>query len=681
MLKTRFVLLFSILLAFNTVWASAPRSSGLFLAFEQRLAVSYALLAQGLPAPQQEEVLHRAQKYFVQLATKKPKIVEVANFQEFLAKFKGEWPNTHSLELDLQIIEQRGVTPIHVYISKSTRVQNQIFEYLKWQNNELLSLAKQGDFNKTFMVATATLVSAATLPDAQKLLLSMSDTIIKEEMSKLDHIGEAIATSGLAQQQDAHVQLAMQTIFSEYFARLSPATKKLIVSSYLGGDLQANDLQKFEIMVQNSGPQLQKLLQVVARQSGIAPEMTEIFKSLENSVRPVPWSEVEKILSREKENFEFTYFEKKPVGVGTMAQVHRAKILINNKRQDVVVRFIKPGIVDRVEEDRRVLMEVAKILDANPLYRKSGAPQMAPLVDDITETVTAELDQKATVERQKMAKLRYEKSVFIKAGDYKNTLEFHVPAIFTPKNPTELMVQELVIGRKLDKEVAPYGKKAPVIKQALVEEVAKLWSHEVMFGSGFYHSDLHQGNFMVQIGDAKVALNILDFGMGGVMSEPLRNKVMMLFAGVQLNKPEIIAKAFWGISEQSRNTVRETQLMTLVANKSARIEKHLERPLSFEAWTAWALDKGLRLPYDFIGLNRGMVIVDKLLEESNSSKRVVDFMKSFAKAQAVSVFHRLVLEEGLSNKDIFKLGWLEITSKTLVKLPTPAMSCERVFAN
>jgi ubiquinone biosynthesis protein len=682
MLKTRFVLLFSILLAFNTVWASAPKSSGLFLAFEQRLAVSYALLAQGLPSAQQEEVFERAQKYFTQMVKNPVSVEVVANFPEFLKKFKGEWPNTHSLELDLQTIEQRAVAIPTLYVSNSPRIQRQITEYLKWQNTQLFELAQQGDANKTFSETTASLISAATLPDAKNILISMSDALIKEEMKKLDHIGEAIAGSSLAQQQDAGIQTAMQTIFSEYFARLSPATKKLIISSYLGGDLQANDLKKFEVMIQNSGPQLQKLLQVVARQSGIAPEMIEIFKTLENSVRPVPWSEVEKILSHEKENFIFTYFEKKAVGVGTMAQVHRAKILLNNERQDVVVRFIKPGIAERVEEDRRVLTEVAKILDANPIYRKSGAPQMAPLVDDITATVTAELDQKATVDRQKLAKLQYEKEVFIKAGDYKNALEFHVPAIYTSKNKSELMVQELVIGNKLDKEVAAYGKKAAAIKLALVEEVAKLWAREVMFGGGFYHSDLHQGNFMVKISDAKIVLNILDFGMGGVMSESLRNKVMMLFAGVQLNKPEIIAKAFWGISEQSRNTVRETQLFTLVANKSARIAKKLEKPLAFEEWTAWALDKGLRLPYDFIGLNRGMVIVDKLLEESKSTKTVKDYMKSFAKVEAISVFRRLVVKEGLSNLDLVKLGWSELTSKPLPELKTAApLMCERVFAN
>jgi ubiquinone biosynthesis protein len=683
MLKTRFVFLFSILLAFNTVWAAAAKPAGLFLAFEQRLAVSYALLAQGLSMGEQEQVLKRAQKYIQRVATNKPKIEQVANFNEFLEKFRGEWPNTHSLELDIQTIEQREAVAPTLYVSKSPRVQRQIEDYIVWQNKELFKLAESGEF-KSKMATTMKSIfvaSAALTQDPQSLFLSISDSLLAEELNKLDHIGEAIATSSIAQQQDPTVRVVMKTIFSEYFARLSAATKKLIVASYLGGDLQADDLKKFEIMVQNSGPQLQKLLQVVARQSGMAPEMTQIFKNLENSVRPVPWFEVEKLLSHESENYKFTYFEKKPIGVGTMAQVHRAKLLLNGERKDVVVRFIKPGIAERVEEDRRVLKEVAHILDNNSEYRKSGAPQMAPLVDDITATVTAELDQMATVERQKQAKLRYEKAVFIKAGDYKNKLEFHVPGIYTVKKPTALMVQEMVIGQKLDKETAQYGKQAPAIKQALVEEVAKLWAFEVMFGSGFYHSDLHQGNFMVQITDPKIVLNILDFGMGGTMSAEMRTHVMMLAAGVELNNPKVIASAFWNIGDKDHNTFNATQFKSLVTAKSERIAKHLDKAMGFEEWTAWALDKGMRLPYDFIGLNRGMVIVDKLLEESNSRKKVQDFMKSFAKTNALTVYKRLVLEGGLSNKELIKLGWTELTSKIPVKTAAPTLMCERVFAN
>nr|BFD67238.1 hypothetical protein HAGR004_22600 [Bdellovibrio sp. HAGR004] len=687
---SRFIgfILFFILAVSSWVQAASPEKAGLHLSFEERLVLSYALLSQNETPETKEAILKRAMTYIESTYKLPVKTVEVRNFNEFLSLYKGSWPNTHSLALDVESIETRGPRAVSVFTAKSPRVQQQIDSYLEWKQAELLKMM-DGDLksltpDQILEQAKGVLSSSSGRLQMARTLLQVSEDMLNTKMAELDHVGEKIAQSNLAAQQDATMKIFLQTMFTEYFARLSPASKKLIVSSYLGGDLHLSEMKKFELMVQNSGPQLQKLLQVVARQADLGPEMLEVFKGLENSVRPVPWEQVESILKRKNNKFAFTYFERKPLGVGTMAQVHRAKLMIDGERHDVVVRFIKPGIEARVEEDKRILQEVAQILDANEEFRKTGAPKLSPVVQDITDTVVAELNQADTVLRQKLAAGRYEKAAFLKSTQYKNELYFHVPKIYDGPKDSDLMVQEMVIGKKLDKEIAPYKEMAPDMKKLIVEEMARIWSKEVMFGGGFYHSDLHQGNFMIQVTEPKIVVNILDYGMGGVISKEMQRQVMLLGAGTELLNEELMARAFWKLSDKSKNTITESYFHQLIAAKMHNIRIGYEEPLSMEKWTAFAMDLGLRLPYEFVSLNRGLVIVNKLLADAGSTLTVSQMMKDLAKQHPVVVYRALVLEEKMSHRDLVKLGWTEVKNTLGFKVPEAtvkagAIRCEMVF--
>lgn len=695
----RFTTVVGLILAFLVAcvsWAGSKKQE-LYLSYEQRVAMTYALAAHGEVKEVQRAYLDRAEKYFTTVVQIPVQTVEVANFEEFLKHFRGEWPNTQSVALDLDFIEKDGPRGLVEYHAKSPRIQVQIDKYIEWQTEQLKQMGESDkEAAKHLQSADIVANAMALLQDphgkelAKQWLLQENETLFKDKMNEFNRIGEKIATSEMAKSSDVSMRIVLQTMFSEYFSRLSPASKKLIISSFLGENLNSSDMQKFEVMVQNSGPQLQKLLQIVARQGDLSPEMIKVFKSLEDAVRPVPYRQVEEILQKEKANYQFLYFERKPLGVGTMAQVHRAKILVDGKRQDVVVRFIKPDIEKRVEEDARILKEVANILDHNEEFAKTGAPKLSPVVNDLTATVTAELSQEDTIARQKLAATRYNKTVFMDTPEYKNYIEFHVPHIYDPKGEnTKFMIQEMVIGKKLDKEANTWIDMAPQLKKGVVEALAKLWGYEVLFGGGFYHSDLHQGNFMVRLTDEKINVAILDYGMGGVISPELQRQVMVLGVGVELKNPELTARGFWSISDKTNNTVTQAQLQSLVA---ARMKQKLSaEDSSIDGWTKWAMLQGLRLPYDFISLNRGIVIVNKLLQDSGSSLSISALLKTFAIQNPALVYKRLVIEEKLSRADLLKLGLQEIANRIRpqqsvesvlpVTLPNAgvSLSCEGVF--
>lgn len=660
--------------------------SSLYLSFEQRLAVSYALATYDRPAEEQREIVDRAARYYSEWSQQKPQIKSVKNFDEFLKLYRGEWPSTQSLDLDLRLIEARGVAPRYEYRAPSARVQKQIEVFLKYQNQQLLEtvvrevkIESRPNFAAELMGLTWALSQEGQTQLIEETLKRVG-SIIGEQFKQIENVGELMADSHLGRQQNDQTRILMKTLFTEYFSRLSVDSKKLIASTYLGGDLKMSDLQKFEIMIQNSGPQLQKLLQVVARQADMPKEMLEIFRTLENSVRPVPWVQVSALLQSEKEHYQFKEFERRPLGVGTMAQVHRAKLQWNGKDQDVVVRFIKPGIEERVNEDHRILKEVARILDANLSFRNTGVPQLTPLVEDITQTVRAELNQGDTIERQLLAKTRYEKTVLIETDRYKNYIEFHVPGLYVEAD-SKLMVQEMVFGKKLDKEVQTYKEMVPGLKRAIVEAMAMNWAREVLLGGGFFHSDLHQGNFMVDFRDPAIRVNILDFGMGGVITRAMQNNLLVLGAGIELLDAKIVTEAFLALSERAKNTVTDTQFRSLVEAKMLAVRKSGVK-LTSDQWTSWALDAGLRLPYEFINLNRGLVIVNKLLQDSGSQLNVALMLKRMAMLNPFDIYSRLVLESKFSKADFVRLGWGEakkVLGGIQESAPTMAPLCSQVF--
>lgn len=681
-----------------------------YLSYEQRILISYALLAQGASPQEKSEIVDRVRELILKNVSKGVQKVKVDNFDEFLKLYRGEWPDTNSLELDMKTLEGLEPRGVLLYESSSPRIQRKIENFIREQAEQLITEVKQNK-NRTLapiLDSTSSLLSLYSdhflnlttqkQLDIGKMALDLSDVFISEEMKQLDQIGDKLANTHLGNEINPNFKITLQILLTKYFSGLSPKSKKQIASAYLGGNLRAPELEKFGVMVQNSGPQLQKMLQVVAREGNLPPEILVVFRQLESSVRAVPWVQVEKLLEKEKGNYEFIYFEKKPLGVGSMAQVHRAKIMVKGIRQDVVVRFIKPDILDRVHEDHRILLEIAAVLDARAELRAAGLPKLTPLVEDITRTVTAEFDQNATVQRQRLGDLAYSKQVPFIAGDYKNVLDIHVAKIFPPKTtPSALMVQEMLLGTKLDKEADVYRELIPDFKKTVVEQIAKLWLNEVLFGGGFFHSDLHPGNFLVRFTDPAVRLGILDFGMGGVLDLDLRGQFLVLGAGIEMLNAKVITKAFWALSDKDRNNVTEEKLRELVREKVHKIKKGEEPALQAEMWTAWALNNGLRLPYAMINLNRGLAIVGRMLVDAGSTETMSSLAEKLILKHPVQTYKILTEVGGLSALDLVALGWSRFflaesstarvieASQQVLQLPkafSPApVSCRAVFAN
>jgi predicted unusual protein kinase regulating ubiquinone biosynthesis (AarF/ABC1/UbiB family) len=195
---------------------------------------------------------------------------------------------------------------------------------------------------------------------------------------------------------------------------------------------------------------------------------------------------------------------------------------------------------------------------------------------------------------------------------------------------------------------------------------------------------------MIEVKEPRFVLNILDFGMGGVIPADMQRQVMVLGVGTDILNGDLIGRAFWNLSEKKKNQISEVEFKKRVMEKAERIRLGQEPNISMELWMAWALNNGMGLPYEFVSLNRGMAFLNKLLEDGGSKLDITKITKSLARQNPMVVYSNLVAKEKVSMEDLAKLGWSEMKSvfqKETPKLTSFAqqkkmpvvMQCEAVF--
>jgi predicted unusual protein kinase regulating ubiquinone biosynthesis (AarF/ABC1/UbiB family) len=590
------------------------------------------------------------------------------------------------------MLESRPTRGPVEFVARTAELQRQIDNFILLQNSELKQKAtSHPQFKALENVETIkSLIQTAGVRGAIDSVkknrwtqagFQLITQIVEEQMKLIQDTSSAIAELGSRPGEVDPMRIFILSILNEYFSRLSPTSRKQILSQMIGSNLNASSLERFELMVLSSGPQFQKLLQIMAREAGMPAELLKVFKRLESKAMAVPPQLVRDLFEAERARYNWVRYDVKPLGTGTMAQVHKGAIRIGNREQEVVIRFLKPEVAERVAEDYRILRELAPIIDANPVMKAQGFPKVTPLVEDLNKTVTDELSLKDTVDRQLQANQVYEKQLFFNGREYKNYVETIVPEVYAFEPSSKLHVQELLRGEKLDKVAELYRDSIPDLKRGLIEEITRMWIQELIFGSGFFHSDLHQGNFMVDFSDEKIRVALLDYGMGGSISRHMQAQILILSAGIELNRADILTEALWNLRDAQTTTLTLAEFSQMVGTRVREIQTGRLPYQSLDRWSAWAINSGLRFPYSFVSMNRGLVILDKSLKEAGSNKTVTSIGKSIAPHFVLSIIGDLRLGGKLSWAEITRLGWIVATKNPQAPAALAAVgrSCKAVY--
>jgi ubiquinone biosynthesis protein len=316
----------------------------------------------------------------------------------------------------------------------------------------------------------------------------------------------------------------------------------------------ARRAKAFAEALKKMGPSYVKFGQVLSTRPDIVPpEYIVELESLQDSIEPFSFAEVERIVEEElhvRISKAFETFESTPLAAASLGQAHRAVL---RDGTDVVVKVQRPNVREQVRQELEVFGDIARTLEEHSeVARKLN---LAGAVDQAKITLTNELNY--LQEARNADVLRHNLAQFP---------QLYVPRVIHDLTTPRVLTTELVRGRKVSK-LTPlalidhdYAELAAVLTRAYLKQICV---------DGFWHSDPHPGNVFVRDEEGATQIVLLDFGQVSHISHELQDEIIKLLLAISSNRGHEVADACVRMSELQEGfdvTRFVHDISTIVAN-------------------------------------------------------------------------------------------------------------------
>lgn len=160
----------------------------------------------------------------------------------------------------------------------------------------------------------------------------------------------------------------------------------------------------------------------------------------------------------------------------------------------------RPNVVEQIEEDLEILQNAAAAMNRRWEFAKRY--DLLGLVQEFALTLRAELDY-----------IREGQNAERFAQNFAADKSVHIPRVFWETTTTRVLTQERIRGVKVS-ELSEHDRFAETRRQLARSGTQAIL--KMVFEDGFFHADLHPGNFFIE-SDGRFGL--VDFGMVGVVDE------------------------------------------------------------------------------------------------------------------------------------------------------------------
>lgn len=332
-------------------------------------------------------------------------------------------------------------------------------------------------------------------------------------------------------------------------------------------------------------PGLHKLGQVLARNRHLDSRLRAQLQLLESMEPHTPMSRLWLDLDRELHGTRAHYqivLRASPLAEGSVAVVipltwRRPTDAPDDPPRRGVAKVLKPGIVDRMEEDLDILRDLADHMEES--QAASGLPDLPyrDVLDDVAELLTHEVHLER--EQQHLASA---------STQYGHRGDLRIPGLL-PFCTRRLTGMEFLEGPK----ITAVDAMAPWERSRMFQSVA----HGLLLGmllsphpSALFHGDPHAGNLLATVGGR---VGVLDWSLAGRLTSADRSHLVHILLGAWTLDASRIARAI----ESLAVCVDQDTLMK-------QIDSALERVFPFRlpgvTWLAELLDGlargGVRFP-------------------------------------------------------------------------------------
>jgi ubiquinone biosynthesis protein len=281
------------------------------------------------------------------------------------------------------------------------------------------------------------------------------------------------------------------------------------------------------------GPGFIKFGQLLAtREDLFPPQFINELKQLQNNVEKISFASaidvLEKSLGQSYLNV-FTWLDKEPIGTASIGAVYRGELKTGEK---VVVKIRKPNVDQLIKNDFEILnFLVLQIEKFSEDVRYLG---LSRAFKDFEQSIQLELN--FNIETLNCRRLKDNLALI----DQDKILA--VPTIYTKYCSESVIVMEFLDG-------VPFNKlTTDRIDNQLNEKLHKsvdLFLHTLL-SDGFFHADLHGGNFLL-LNDGKIG--IIDFGLMGMLSRKNRSSLITILFSLSTHNYENLVHEFLDVAE------------------------------------------------------------------------------------------------------------------------------------
>jgi ubiquinone biosynthesis protein len=280
---------------------------------------------------------------------------------------------------------------------------------------------------------------------------------------------------------------------------LPPLVRPPLALANLLARRDAHGLSGLSAAIDRLGPSYVKLGQFLAtRPDIVGPKVVMELEKLQDRMTPadraVAVAAVEASFGAKIETVFVEFGD--AVAAASIAQVHRARVRTSEGERDVAVKLLRPGVERRFARDLSDMFFAAREAERfEPSLRRL---RLTEVVDALARSVRMEMD------------FRLEAAA---ASEFAENLnqdpEFRAPEIDWDRTTREVMTMEWIDGTPLSDtaRLAELGFDAPKLGRTLVQSFLRHALHD-----GFFHADMHQGNFFV---DDQGRIVAVDFGIMG----------------------------------------------------------------------------------------------------------------------------------------------------------------------
>lgn len=381
----------------------------------------------------------------------------------------------------------------------------------------------------------------------------------------------------------------------------------------------------FAAFINGSGPILQKLMQIIGRRLHLDSDMKKIILSLEENGAPLAQEQMEPLLKQAFEKNKFTQFDFSHPKVGTMAQMYRGTIMVNNTPVPVATRVLKPNSKAHAEEESLLAKKIFMDLDRSELANSLRMPNFSTLAEMLDWMIQEEMKIEKTAQRQTQAKLSLSQlpattilaDSAVDGSTQKIEIVLDVPEIYYSDETT--IVMKWVDGVSIDDL-----KISQELKTTLIEQVITKLFMSSLFQGGVIHGDLHAGNIRFQQRGNTITANLIDYGLGASISTEQQNTFIRLMTSLYLQNLTHVTAALQEITH-NQSQITKTQIQNIVEKYFLQMRKQSSKD-TLQLVFSDLLDRGWIPKYEFLMLVRSYLSATTLMQAMGSSKKITDMI-------------------------------------------------------